>query len=83
MQESYDPAWQAWSGGRRLSVHPDALGFMAINAPAGVQDVALVFTTPTENRMGQAISLLSILAVVALFAISSVAIDKKRIPVHG
>jgi hypothetical protein len=71
VQESYDPAWQAWSGGRRLSVHPDALGFMAIDAPAGVQNVALVFTTPIENRMGQAISLLSILAVVALFAIGA------------
>ena len=36
VQESYDPAWHAWSGGKPLTIRKDAMGFMAIDAPPGV-----------------------------------------------
>jgi len=68
VQESYDPAWQAWSGGRRLSVHKDAMGFMLIDAPPGIQDIALTFVTPLENRIGAAVAVISTLIVVGLLA---------------
>jgi hypothetical protein len=37
VQESYDPAWQAWSGGQPLPVRKDAMGFIVIGAPPGDQ----------------------------------------------
>lgn len=68
VQESYDPAWRAWSGARRLPVRADAMGFMVIDAPAGIQDISLVFTTPFENLLGRATTWVSLLVVVALCA---------------
>ena len=53
VQESYDPAWHAWSAGTALSVHKDAMGFMAIDAPPGQQDITLAFITPLENQVGR------------------------------
>ena len=71
LQESYDPSWQAWSGGRKLAVHPDALGLMVIDAPSGVQDVSLIFTTPFENQVGRVVTIFSILVVAGLMAIGA------------
>ena len=68
VQESYDPAWHAWSQGRPLPIHSDAMGFMRIDAPAGLQDISLVFITPLENQIGRAVTMVSILCVMALFA---------------
>ena len=46
VQETYDPAWHAWSGGKPLPVRKDAMGFMAIEPPAGDRDITLAFVTP-------------------------------------
>lgn len=56
VQESYDPAWRAWSAGRSLPVVEDALGFMRIEAPPGEHDIALAFETPLENRLGRVLT---------------------------
>lgn len=66
VQESYDPAWRAWSAGRRLAVSKDAMGFMLIDAPPGQHDITLRFVTPLENQVGRGVTLFSILSILAL-----------------
>ncbi|HLG98255.1 MAG TPA: hypothetical protein VKX49_18210 [Bryobacteraceae bacterium] len=78
VQESYDPAWHAWSGGRSLQIHPDAMGFMLVDTPPGVQDVSLVFVTPFENQIGRAVTLASVVICIALLAFG-----KRAIASHG
>ena len=68
VQESYDPAWQAWSKGQRLPVHADAMGFMVVEAPPGVHQVRLAFVMPVENRVGWVLAGISLLALAALAA---------------
>jgi hypothetical protein len=69
VQESYDPAWQAMSDGKVLTVHPDALGMMAIDAPPGDREIQLAFVTPTENTIGRIVTVLTLLAVLALLGL--------------
>jgi hypothetical protein len=66
VQESYDPAWRAWSNGQRLTVRKDAIGFMAIDTPPGEIDMALQFRTPLENQFGFVISGFALLGVAGL-----------------
>ena len=68
VQESYDPAWQAWSDGKPLAIRKDPVGFMALEVPPGQQEIHLMFVTPFENYMGQAVTAVSLLAILALFA---------------
>jgi hypothetical protein len=68
-QESYGPAWQAWSGGQPLPVRKDAMGFIVIGAPPGDQQITLEFVTPLENRVGRVVTVITILAVCGLIAI--------------
>ena len=71
VQESYDPAWHAWSNGRELLVGRDAMGQMVIDAPPGRQEIALAFVTPLENRVGRVVSLITILAVMGLLVVGA------------
>ena len=66
VQETYDPAWHAWSDGKPLTIHKDAMGFMAIDAPPGDRDIALAFVTPLENQVGRVITGITLLALLAL-----------------
>jgi uncharacterized membrane protein YfhO len=68
VQESYDPAWQAWSNGKRLPLHADAMGFMVVEAPPGEDQIRLAFVMPFENRMGWALSAISLLFLALLSA---------------
>jgi hypothetical protein len=68
VQESYDPAWQAWSKGQRLPLHADAMGFMVVEAPPGVHQVRLAFVMPVENRVGWVLAGISLLLLAALAA---------------
>jgi uncharacterized membrane protein YfhO len=68
VQESYDSAWHAWSAGKALPIRKDAVGFMAIDAPPGSQDIALAFVTPLENRAGRLLTAISGIAILALLA---------------
>ena len=52
LQETWDPEWQAWSGGARLRLRKDAMGFMVVDAPPGDREIRLVFPMPLENRVG-------------------------------
>jgi len=66
VQETYDPAWHAWAGATPLAIHKDAMGFLAISAPPGDQEILLQFVTPWENRVGRVLTLLSLLVLVLL-----------------
>jgi hypothetical protein len=68
VQETYDPAWQAWSNGQRLPVGADAMGFMVVGAPPGEDQVLLAFVMPAENRVGWVLTGISLLLLVALAA---------------
>jgi hypothetical protein len=68
VQETYDPAWQAWLKGTRLTVHPDVMGFMVVEAPPGEHQIRLAFVTPAENRVGWVPTGISLLLLAALAA---------------
>ena len=68
VQESYDPAWQAWSNGQRLQIHADAMGFMVVQAPPGQHQIRLAFLMPTENRVGWVLTAISLLFLALLSA---------------
>ena len=67
LQETWDPAWQAWSGDTRIRLHKDAVGFMVADAPPGDGEIRLVFAMPLENRVGWALTGLSLAALLWLF----------------
>lgn len=71
VQETYDPAWRAWSGDRELPIRKDAIDMMVIDAPPGEHQIRLAFLTPLENKIGRVLTALSLLAVVALFALGA------------
>jgi hypothetical protein len=66
VQESYDPAFQAWAGDKRFPVRKDALGFMVIDAPPGTHEIDLRFVTPKQNWFGRGLTVGTILILGAL-----------------
>ena len=68
VQESYDPAWQATSGGQSLQVHRDPMGFLVVEAPPGDREIRLRFVTPLENRVGRGVTILTMLLLILLGA---------------
>ena len=66
LQETFDTAWHAYADGRALSIQPDALGFMLVEAPAGAHTIHLRFETPLENRIGCILTLLTCASVLGL-----------------
>jgi hypothetical protein len=66
VQESYDPAWHAWSDGKPLTMRKDAMGMMAIDAPPGDRVIILAFVTPFENQAGRALTAITLLLLAAL-----------------
>ncbi|HET9319185.1 MAG TPA: hypothetical protein VFO27_05405, partial [Bryobacteraceae bacterium] len=71
VQETFDPNWHAYAGGRGLPVHPDPVGFMWIEAPPGEQAIRLQFETPLENRIGRVPTMVSAVIVLYLLALGS------------
>ena len=71
VQETFDPGWHAYAGGRRLPVYPDPVGFMWIEAPPGGQAIRLQFETPLENRIGSALTIASFGILLCLLALGS------------
>jgi hypothetical protein len=70
-QVAYDPQWKAESGGQTLPIRKDALGQMLIEMPPGHHSIRLVFDTPFENRVGQAVSALSVCITLALIVLGN------------
>jgi hypothetical protein len=69
VQETYDPAWQAWVGRYQLPVRKDAMGMMAIDPPAGDLRLRLEFVTPSENSIGRMVTLIAVAICLALLAL--------------
>jgi uncharacterized membrane protein YfhO len=67
VQETYDPAWHAWSGGKPLVVRKDAMDMMVIDAPPGDREISIAFLTPLENKVGRVLTLLTLATIVLLF----------------
>jgi hypothetical protein len=66
LQETFDPAWHAYSDGTALPIQQDALGFMLVAAPVGEHTIHFQFETPLENRIGWVLSVVTFLIVVML-----------------
>jgi hypothetical protein len=66
VQESYDPAWQAWSGGQPLPIRKDAMSFMVVDAPPGDREIRMEFVTPLENRIGRLVTMVTMLLLLSL-----------------
>ena len=64
VQETWDPGWRASDGGKLLEIRKDALSFIRIQAPPGDHDIRLVYDWPLESRVGQVLTLLSLLVTV-------------------
>jgi hypothetical protein len=70
VQVTYDSAWHAYAGGRALPVHKDrGADFSVIDAPPGEDDIAFVFETPLENRIGWLLTWLSLAITIALITL--------------
>lgn len=68
VQVTYDPAWHAYAGGHALPVHRDrGADFSVIDAPPGDYDIAFLFETPLENRVGRVLTWLSLSIAIALW----------------
>jgi hypothetical protein len=70
VQESWDPAWQAWDGGQQLPLRKDVMGFMVVDAPPGDREIRLAFVTPLENLIGRIATLATFLVLFVLVVFS-------------
>jgi uncharacterized membrane protein YfhO len=66
VQESWDPAWQAWAGGSQLPVRKDVMGFMVVDPPPGDLEIRLAFVTPLENLVGRLATLATLALLLSL-----------------
>jgi len=66
VQQTYDPYWTAQVNGEPVPVLRDVMGQMLVEAPPGDVTVEMQFETPLENRVGGALTLLSLLGTVTL-----------------
>ncbi|HEV8145367.1 MAG TPA: hypothetical protein VGP79_03260 [Bryobacteraceae bacterium] len=60
VQETWDAGWTAYEDSAKLPVVKDVLYFMRIQVPPGEHDIRLVYEWPAESRIGQGVTLLSI-----------------------
>jgi hypothetical protein len=71
VQETCDPAWQAWEKGRELPVRREpVMGFMLVDLSPGVHTIDLRFRTPLENWVGEGLFALSAVAAAVLITLS-------------
>jgi hypothetical protein len=63
LMTTYDPAWRAYAGKKPLPIRKDAMNFMLIDAPAGEQDIRVVFELPLENAVGRLLTAASVLII--------------------
>lgn len=70
VQETYDPAWRAYENAAPLPIRMEpVMGFMLIDAPPGVHDIQMRFETPLENRFGQVLFVITLVALAILLRI--------------
>ena len=69
LQETYDPAWHAYEQGREIPVRQEpVMDFMLLDVGPGAHTITLRFETPLENRVGAGLTVISLIAVLALIS---------------
>jgi hypothetical protein len=69
LQETFDPAWHAYDGARELPIRAERpMDFMLIETGEGQHEIQMRFKTPAENRVGQALLVITALLCVWLIA---------------
>ena len=63
VQETWDAGWTAYEGSAKLPVVKDVLYFIRIQVPPGDHDIRLVYEWPAESRIGQCMTLVSIVVL--------------------
>ncbi len=64
LQETWDPAWHAYDNGKELPVRVEpVMDFMLIDVPEGAHNIRMRFETPFENRFGQVLFVITVLAL--------------------
>jgi len=66
VQESFDPAWHAYSNGKPVPIEKDPIGFMLLHTEPGAQSIVLIFEPTLEIRAGLLVSFLSVLMAAAM-----------------
>ena len=66
VQESYDPAWHAYSNGKPVPIEKDPIGFMLLHTEPGAQSIVLIFEPTLEIRAGLILSCLSVIIAATL-----------------
>jgi len=61
VQESFDPAWHAYSNGKPVPIEKDPIGFMLLHTGPGAQGIVIIFEPTLEIRAGLLLSFLSVL----------------------
>ena len=68
LQETFDPVWRAYEHGKQLPIRPDAvMGFMLLDVREGDHAIEMRFETPLENRVGQALFVISVFTIIGLW----------------
>jgi hypothetical protein len=63
VQVSFDENWRAYVDGKRVPIRRNKVGLMTIDAPPGTEEIRLEFPTPLANRIGYAMTVLTILSI--------------------
>lgn len=67
LQETYDASWHAYEGGREVTVRAEpVMGFMLLDVARGHHSITMRFEVPLENRLGQAMLVLSLISLAGL-----------------
>jgi hypothetical protein len=66
VQENYDPGWKAFIDGKGARIETDIMGFMRVRPAPGSHTIRFAYGMSLESRIGMWISVLSLLALIAL-----------------
>jgi hypothetical protein len=66
VQENYDSGWRAWVDGKPVAIEKDIMEFMRVRTEPGTHQVRFSYGLATDARIGLWISVLSLLALIAL-----------------
>jgi hypothetical protein len=69
LQETYDAGWHAYEQGKEIPIRQEpVMDFMLVDVAPGAHTIQMRFETPTEYKVGAAITAASVIAVLALIS---------------
>jgi hypothetical protein len=66
VQENFDPGWRAFIDGRPAAIEQDIMTFMRVRTEPGAHQIRFAYEMSTEARIGFWLSIVSLLATLAL-----------------